>query len=250
VQALNEVIVRYNNSTTARNTAVEGNERMAMQFLVTQSDEFRQMLEALWRTYKVRESPMNAMALAKPWLRGEGLPTSELGIAYGPSCKASEFGLAYHAVCRVEMFGGGLLAGGHSGISATENPRWHGYLTPSPSKNVWWLRRVQGAFEARIAKVKASTGKMPSLRSYAVHLAMFGTRTTCGRDSSQQKRGRSHRPSERRSGQAKFYDAENQQEEIHQCCMFFASIYPDIANTISNARLQEVVNMFTRGSAA
>lgn len=82
VQALNDVIARYNNSTTARNTAVEGNEKMAMQFLVSQSDEFRQMLEALWRTYKVRESPMNALALAKPWLRCEGLPSSGLGMEF------------------------------------------------------------------------------------------------------------------------------------------------------------------------
>ena len=72
VQALNDVIARYNSSTTARNTSVEGNEKLSMQFLVTQSDEFCQMLEALWRAYKVRESPMNAQALAKPWLRCEG----------------------------------------------------------------------------------------------------------------------------------------------------------------------------------
>ena len=44
---------------------------------------------------------------------------------------------------------------------------WYRYLTSSPEKNVWWLHRVQGAFEARLAKVKASTGKMPSLRSHA-----------------------------------------------------------------------------------
>ena len=62
------------------------------------------------------------------------------------------------------------------GISAAENPLWHGYLTPSTAKNVWWLRRVQGAFEARVAKVKASTGKTPSLRSYAVPPAIFGVR--------------------------------------------------------------------------
>ena len=66
------------------------------------------------------------------------------------------------------------------GISAAENPLWHGYLTTSPSKNVWWLRRVQGAFEARVAKVKATTGKMPSLRSYAVHPPMYGTHVTHG----------------------------------------------------------------------
>jgi len=72
VHALNDVIARYNGSTTARNTAVEGNEKMAMQFLVTQSDEFCNLLEGIWRTYKVRESPMNAQALAKPWLRCEG----------------------------------------------------------------------------------------------------------------------------------------------------------------------------------
>ena len=53
---------------------------MAMQFLVTQSDEFRQVLEALWRKCKVRESPINAMVLAKPWLRGEGPPSSGLGM--------------------------------------------------------------------------------------------------------------------------------------------------------------------------
>lgn len=74
VQALNDVIARYNSSTSARNTAVEGNEKLAMQFLVTQSEVFCQLLEGLWRVYKVRESPMNATALAKPWLRCEGRP--------------------------------------------------------------------------------------------------------------------------------------------------------------------------------
>ena len=64
MQALNDVIARYNNSTTARNTAVEGNEKMAMQFLVSQSDEFRQMLEALWRTY----------------VQGQGEPNERSGI--------------------------------------------------------------------------------------------------------------------------------------------------------------------------
>lgn len=67
---------------------------------------------------------------------------------------------------------------------------------------------------------------------------------------SQQAPGSSHRPNECRSSQAKFYDPENLQEEVHQCCMFFASIYPDIANTIPNSKLQEVVNMFARGCAA
>ena len=73
LQALNDIIARYNASTSAKNTTVEGNEKLAMQFLVGQSDEFRQMLQALWRTYKVRESPLNASALAKPWLRCEGV---------------------------------------------------------------------------------------------------------------------------------------------------------------------------------
>ena len=50
--------------------------------------------------------------------------------------------------------------------------------------------------------------------------------------------------------QAKFYDPENQQEEIYQVCMFFASVYDDIAKSVTNARLQEIGIMFTRGCAA
>lgn len=49
--------------------------------------------------------------------------------------------------------------------------------------------------------------------------------------------------------QAKFYDPENQQEEIHQICMFFASIHPEIGMSIPNKRLQEVEQMFKRGCA-
>ena len=52
------------------------------------------------------------------------------------------------------------------------------------------------------------------------------------------------------TAQAKFFDPDNQQEEIHQLSMLFASIHEEIANVVSNQRLKEVVHMFTRGCAA
>ena len=74
---------------------------------------------------------------------------------------------AMFAATDLQQFEWPLRTGGPAGINPADNPLWYGYLTPSPEKNVWWLLRVQGAFEARVAKVKASTGRMPSLRNYA-----------------------------------------------------------------------------------
>lgn len=49
--------------------------------------------------------------------------------------------------------------------------------------------------------------------------------------------------------QAKFHDPDANLEEIYQCCMFFATVYEDIVQTVPAATLKEIVAMFENGSS-
>ena len=100
-------------------------------------------------------------------------------------------------------------------LSEKENPMWVSLLTPSPDKCVWWLRRVKGAFETRLAKVKQESGKTPSLRAYAT----------------------------------KFHDPSDQQEEVYMISLIFGSLHKDLTAALPPNKLAEVELMFTRGCA-
>jgi hypothetical protein len=92
---------------------------------------------------------------------------------------------------------------------------WASLLTPSADKCVWWLRRVKGAFETRLAKVKQESGKTPSLRAYAT----------------------------------KFHDPVDQQEDVYMISLIFGGLHKDLAAALQPNKLAEVELMFTRGCA-
>jgi hypothetical protein len=79
VEALNALLLKYNQSTTAKNATIEGYERAAMQFLLVQNATFHFILDLIWKEYKVKESPVNAILLGKPFLRSSAPPRQEVG---------------------------------------------------------------------------------------------------------------------------------------------------------------------------
>ena len=54
-----------------------------------------------------------------------------------------------------------------SGLTTSGNPKWYNYLLPSAEKHEVWLRRLDGAFRARVDRARRE-GKAPSLQTRAV----------------------------------------------------------------------------------
>lgn len=64
------------------------------------------------------------------------------------------------------------LLGPPSGLTAAANPKWFIFLTPNAAKHELWLRRLDGAFRARLDRMRRE-GKSPSLQSRAVPQAII-----------------------------------------------------------------------------